>query len=84
MIYSGIIKNWQIHNLSSGGKVLTGTVVEDFKGRWEPGWHMRSSAINRIEDNVVYTTNSIYLLKGEAGDPVTGGDWGDNVASIFY
>ena len=83
-IYSGIIKNWQIHNLSNGGKILTGTVVEDFKGRWDPGMHMRSSGIDRIVEDLVYTRNSIYLLKGEAGDPVTGGDWGDKVASIFY
>ena len=83
-MYSGIIKNWQIHNLSGGGQILTGTVVEDFKGRWEPGMHMRSSGIDRIVDNVVYTRNSTYLLKGEAGDPVTGEDWGDKVAMIFY
>ena len=83
-IYSGIIKKWQIHNLSSGSQVLTGTVVVDNKGRWQPGMHMRSSLITRREEDLVYTTNSLYLLKGEAGDPVVGGDWGDKVATIFY
>ena len=84
-MYSGIIKKWQIHNYDSETQVLTGTVVVDNMGRWEPGFHMRSSVIDRIEDNVVYTANSVYLLEGEEGDPVTGyKDWGRAVASIFY
>ena len=83
--YSGIIKNWQIHNYDSNTQVLTGTVVEDFKGRWGPGMHMRSSVIDRITDDVVYTANSIYLLEGKEGDTVLGGgDWGRDVAGIFY
>ena len=83
-IYSGIIKNWQIHNYNDW-QILTGTVVVDNKGRWEPGMHMRSSVIERIVEDLVYTRNSIYLLEGEEGDTVLGGgDWGDKVASIFY
>ena len=84
-IYSGIIKNWQIHNYDSDTQILTGTVVVDNKGRWDPGMHMRSSVIDRIVEDLVYTSNSIYLLEGEEGDPVTGcKDWGKKVASIFY
>ena len=83
--YSGIIKNWQIHNYNADTQVLTGTIVADFKDRWEPGMHMRSSKIDRIEDNVVYTRNSIYLLEGKEGDTTLGGgDWGAKVATIFY
>ena len=84
-IYSGIIKNWQIHNYDSNMQILTGTVVVDNKGRWEPGMHMRSSKIKSIVEDLVYTSNSIYLLEGEEGDTVLGGgDWGRDVAGIFY
>ena len=80
MNYSGIIEDWQINNLSTGGQILTGYVVQDFKGRWKVGWHMRSSLIKKVENDVVYTNNSTYLLKGES----TGQDLGDFAARIFY
>jgi len=84
-IYSGIIKNWQIHNYDTDFQVLTGTVVVDNKGRWQPGMHMRSSKIERIVDDLVYTRNSIYLLEGEQGDTVLGGgDWGHKIAGVHY
>jgi hypothetical protein len=82
--YSGIISKWQIHHLSDGRRVLTGTVVEDYKGRWSCGMHMRSSVITYIVDDVVHTSNSAYLLAGPEGDTTLGGDMGDDVTKIFY
>jgi len=107
MLYSGIIKNWQIHTLSVDKKeikklypkdnlqplILTGTVVKDYKQRWLPGYHMRSSLIcfHDKENNLIYTKNSIYKLQGPSGDDRVFNlddpnkkDLGDFVLSLFY
>jgi len=95
----GILKNWQTHTLSvpldklrelrpdvkeDKAMVLTGTVVEDPTGRWQPGFHMRSSLIIELdrESGMCETDNTIYRLQGTEGGDM--GDLGDMVLSIFY
>ena len=89
----GTIKHWQLHTLSAKyqkayphtlGKILTGIVVEDPTGRWEPGMHMRSSLVVSFDGLHVETLNSIYKVVGEAGDTTLGGDWGDKILGVFY
>lgn len=97
--FGGTIKDWQLHNMSytkeqlekvfPGQKakpmILTGTVAEDPTGRWQPGYHMRTSFIVKLdrETNQVETLNTIYKLSGEEGKDVLP-DLGDNIANIFY
>lgn len=98
--FGGIIKNWQTHTLSTDIEtarktrpelkedkvmVFTGTVVEDPTGRFQPGWHMRSSVIVHLdrENGVCETLNTIYHLEGEEGGDVFD-DMGKGVLSIFY
>ena len=95
----GIISHWQLHTLSATVEqaremgndvqtdkcyVLTGTVVEDPTGRWQAGFHMRSSLICAmdIEQGYVETQNTFYKLQGESGDVFP--DLGDGVGSITY
>ena len=96
----GTIINWQLHHLSAPlDKVkemipdfkmdevvmFTGTVVHDPAGRFEDGWHMRSSIIVDFdkETGIVETENTIYKLEGEEGGD-TFPDLGDGVMGIFY
>lgn len=62
----GLIKNWQAQD-SGSSSVLTGTVVEDPAGRFEPGDRMRSSYIVSIDrvKGIIETTNSIYRVTHE-------------------
>lgn len=97
----GIISHWQLHTLSPSPEqvreirpdvqterahILTGTVVEDPTGRWQPGFHMKSSLVIRYdkEQGIVETENTIYRLQDPQGDTTLGGDLGDAVRSIFY
>ncbi len=65
--------------------VFTGTVVEDPTGRWEEGYHMRSSLILKFDKqtSIVETQNTIYKLEGEQGGDIFG-DLGVSVMKIFY
>ena len=65
--------------------VFTGTVVDDPLGRWEPGFHMRSSLIMTLdrETGIVETQNTVYTLEGEEGGDMFE-DMGRGVLSIFY
>ncbi|MEH6628751.1 MAG: hypothetical protein V7739_20105 [Motiliproteus sp.] len=47
-------------------QVVTGQVVKDFQGRWRCGDTLRTTALSRVdlENNVVYTQNSVYQLIG--------------------
>ncbi len=65
--------------------VFTGTVKEDPTGRWDVGWHMRSTLILNLdrETGICETQNTTYKLEGEEGGDVVG-DMGKNVMSIFY
>jgi len=96
----GTIDHWQLHKLSANVQdvveklgydvqtdacyILTGTVIDDPTGRWQPGWHMRSSVIVAmdLEKGWVETQNTFYKLGENPGDVIP--DLGDGVGSIFY
>ena len=89
----GVITNWQLHSLSTKylvkypgtlGRILTGIVVNDPAGRWNPGDHMRSSMVVSFDGETVETLNTIYKVEGPEGDSTLGGDIGDFVLNIFY
>jgi len=95
----GTIKNWQVHNLTFTKKqiekaypgmnlkpqVITGTVVHDPVGRWQPGYHMRTSLIVKIDrkKKIVETKNTIYKLEGKEGTDMFK-DSGNAVLNLFY
>jgi len=95
--HGGLIRNWQIHNLSVSQEaidqlypganakpmVFTGTVVSG-SDRWFPGYHMRSSLIVNIDRDkgVIETRNTIYDIVDEGNDIFP--DLGDAVNNIFY
>ena len=64
--------------------VFTGTVVEDLAGRWEPGFHMRSTLIVSMDKKkgVIETANTIYKVQNEGNDIFP--DIGKKILSIFY
>lgn len=64
--------------------VFTGTVKEDPTGRWQPGYHMRSTLILNLdrETGVCETQNTMYKLENEGGDIF--GDLGTGVMRLFY
>jgi hypothetical protein len=73
--------------------MVTGTVVDDPTGRWEPGHHFRSSMIINVdrEKNIIETLNTIYHFDPETEgqdsifDIETGNkDLGNKVLNIFY
>ena len=94
----GIIRNWQIHNLSFSKKqlekaypgknakpmIFSGTVVQDPTGRWKKGYHMRSSLIVLInrKEGIIETLNTIYKVRDEGNDIFP--DLGDNAMEISY
>lgn len=57
---SGIIKDARY--LKNG--CVFGTVVKDYKGRFEPGNWIRTSYVTKVEGDLVYTMNSIYQVRG--------------------
>ncbi len=82
------IKNWRLHNLSCGVQVFTGIVEHDERGRFDPGFHMRSSVIeyfDRDSGNLA-TQNTHYLMdmETENQDPFITEDLGDKVVGISY
>lgn len=96
----GTIKNWQVHHLTITPDqanemgydvqmdeciVISGTVVDDPTGRWQPGFHMRTSMVRRLnrDARVCETQNTIYKLEGEEGKDCLP-DLGDNIGKIFY
>jgi len=64
---------------------FTGTVVEDPTGRWEPGYHMRSSTICHLdtENGIIETFNTIYKIEVDNGNDCFS-DLGQGVTRIFY
>ena len=66
--------------------LFTGNVVDDPTGRWQPGFHMRSTYIISLNRKTgrVETLNTIYDLdmktEGQDGMP----DLGNKVLSVFY
>jgi hypothetical protein len=96
--YGGRIKNWQVHQLTisqeaidklypnQGAKplVFTGTVVEDPTGRWQPGDHMRSSLIVKINKGrtKIETLNTKYNVTDEDNNILP--ELGNGALKIFY
>ena len=97
--FGGIIKNWQVHTLSYTeeqldkvfpGKnakpmLITGTIVEDPLGRWQPGHHIKTSLVVKLdrEEGTVETLNTIYKLAGEEGNDILP-NLGNAAMGIFY
>lgn len=80
---TGVVGNWKIVSLSTQEaidkiypgeqltpSVLVGTVVEDYALRFRPGQSFRSSLIKSVdlENNLIYTRNSVYQLQGSPCD----------------
>ena len=82
------IEDWQLHTLTDGTQVFTGTVVKDIKGRFLPGDHMRSSPIMKFnrETGLLQTCNSTYRMdmESEGNDRFFEFDLGDAVKRVFY
>jgi len=95
----GVIQHWTLNTLSITPEraaemgvegittdkvyILSGTVKEDPTGRFEVGFHFRSSVVLEIdtENGIVETRNTIYRLHGESGGL---GDMGDLILKVFY
>ena len=104
------VSHWQIHNLTTRQEdidkiypdknavpaVFTATVEDDPTGKFQKGFHMRSSLIVEVDLTLgfIQTISKRYKIEGPEGDPhaatmasmlgITGGDLGDSVLSIFY
>lgn len=66
--------------------MFTGTVKEDPTGRWESGFHMRSTYIVNLdrETGICETQNTIYKLDMKTEGQDTLKDLGNDVLKIFY
>ncbi len=66
--------------------IFTGEVQEDFSGRWECGFHMRSSYIVSISEDrsLIKTENSLYQLDPETENNDMFPDLGNGALGIFY
>ena len=95
-----VIRDWQVHHLKLTKEqlkslrktyprakplIITGSVVNDKKGRWSPGFHMRSSIVVDLDrkKGIAKTSNSIYKLTGKEGNDVVP-DLGNGVLGLFY
>jgi len=96
--FGGTIENWTLNKLTitkeklkelrpdivvDEAMILSGYVVEDPLGRWQPGFHMRSSIIIDIdrENGIIETENTIYHVQGEEKPE---NDMGDSILRVFY
>lgn len=62
--HDGYIINAKVHKTRSGERYIVGCILEDNKGRgWEMHTPFTSSAVVRIECNIVYTLNSVYEVR---------------------
>jgi len=66
--------------------MFTGTIVEDPVGRWESGWHMRSSLIVKLDrkEGIIETLNTIYHVDMDTENQDSMPDLGNGVLEIFY
>lgn len=94
----GMIENWTFNILSvpvemlkekrpdvkvDKAMILSGNVAEDPTGRFQIGWHMRSSLVMDYDEvnGIVETDNTIYHVKGEM---LKNADMGDLILKVFY
>ena len=70
--------------LKPGPLLFTGTVIEDSKGRWNTGDHMRSTYISSInrKTGIIKTQNTTYKVLKEGNDIFP--DIGNDILKIFY
>jgi len=63
--------------------VLSGYVVDDPLGRWQIGWHMKSSMVLDYDEasGTVETVNTIYTVEGKM---LENADMGDVILKVFY
>lgn len=96
----GVITQWTLNTLSITPErvneligvdvrmakcyMLSGYIKEDPTGRFEVGFHFRSSIIIDIdeEEGLVETQNTIYRLDGPAGQGLP--DMGDLITKVEY
>lgn len=66
--------------------MFTGTLVDDPTGRWQPGYHMRSTYFVSFDrkTGVVETLNTIYKLDMKTENMDRLPDLGNAVLGIFY
>jgi len=66
--------------------IVTGTIVDDPTGRWQPGYHFRSSYIVKIdrENNIIESQNTIYHFDPETEGKDVIPDLGNGVLGVFY
>lgn len=92
--------NWQRHYITSDvdsvklqrpdfkadkAIILTGTLVSDESGKFNAGDHTRTSLVIEYYGDIYETGNTVYILDGKEGDPITDcKDWGINVAGLYY
>ncbi len=46
-------------------RIVCATIVEDFHGRFRPGYWMYTSLVKKVEGDIVLTLNSTYEIKGD-------------------
>lgn len=96
----GVITRWTLNTLSVTPEmvnesvgvdvrtnecfVLSGYVKEDPTGRFEVGYHFRSSLVIDVDEEkgLVETLYTMYRLDGPAGEGLP--DMGDMITQVFY
>ena len=60
------LHDWR-YMVSGNGKliVLQGYIFSDTKGRFHDGELVTTSYVVAIEEDIIYTKNSVYILKGK-------------------
>lgn len=62
VIVTGRLENWMRQDYGGGAYVYVGNLYEDVNQRWWDGVNIRTSRVKKVEDDLVYTLNSIYRL----------------------
>lgn len=55
------LKNALIYRIGKHS-VFTGDIYDDVHKRWPDGSHIRTSLVDRVEGDLVYTRNSVYKI----------------------
>lgn len=58
---TAILKNALIHRIGEHS-VFTGEIYDDVNKRWPDGTSIRTSMVDRVEGDLVYTRNSVYKI----------------------
>ena len=49
----------------TAGTIYMGLIWDDTRGKFSDGTLVQTSLVQKVEDNLVYTLNSVYKLVGE-------------------